>query len=68
MDKKHFYLSRYILELSLFDLRSYKYKPSLLASSCIYLTNKLKKKTKAWGSVLEKQVRYSEQELRPCAK
>ena len=51
-DKKHFFLSRYILELSLFDLRSYKYRPSMLASAAIYLTNKLKKNSKAWPTAL----------------
>lgn len=68
MEKKYFCLSRYILELSLFELKSYKYKPSLLASSSIYLTNKLKKKSRAWSTILEKQTGYSEQELKPCAK
>lgn len=68
MEKKHFYLARYILELSLFDLKSYKHKPSMLAAAAIYLTNKLKKKTRAWSPALEKQVGYTEQDIRPCAK
>lgn len=68
MEKKHYFLARYILELSLFDLKCYKYKPSTLASASIYLANKLKKKAKAWGAALEKQTGYSEQEIRPCAK
>ena len=68
MENKYFFLSRYILELSLFDLKTYKYKPSLLAASAIYLTNKLKKKARCWSPDLEEHCGYTEQDIRPCAK
>ena len=68
MEKKHLFLARYILELALFDLKSYRHRPSMLAAAAVYLANKLKKKARAWGAALEQQTGYSEQEIRPCAK
>lgn len=45
MDMKNFYLAQYVLELSLLNIKFLKYKPSLLASSAIYLINKIRKRT-----------------------
>ncbi len=38
---KEFWLSRYLLELSMLDYKFVKYSPSNLACSAIYLTNKI---------------------------
>ncbi len=49
MDPKNFCLCRYVLELSLYDVNMFKYKPSLLASASIYLINKIRKKNMVWS-------------------
>jgi len=46
-------LSQYLAELSLLDVRMLAYSPSVVASSCIYLSNKFLSKEPAWSRVLE---------------
>jgi len=68
------YLSTYIVELSLVEYKLLKYQPSLLASSAIYLSNKILKKSKLdgqshWGgTTLEEYTHYNESDVRSCAK
>ena len=44
----------YLLELSLIEYKQLKYKPSLLAASVVYLSNKLFKMKQAWSDKLTK--------------
>ena len=68
MDAKNFHLAQYVLELSLLDTRFLEYKPSLLASSVIYLINKIRKRSEAWPDLLMAATNYEEKELRTCAR
>lgn len=53
METKNRFLCRYVLELSLFDVSMFKYKQSVIASACIYLINKIRKKGLVWSETLE---------------
>ena len=69
-------LSAYILELALLEYKLLKYRPSLLASSAVYLSSKILRRSAArseglskWGGTpLEEVTNYSEREVRDCAK
>ena len=65
---KGLWLAKYILELCLVDYKMLKYEPNILASSGLYLSNKILKKNQAWNETLEKNSTYTENELRICAK
>lgn len=51
-EPKKFYLAQYTLELAILDAKFLKFKSSLLAASCIFLINKIKKAEIAWPDVL----------------
>lgn len=68
MDGKNFHLAQYVLELSLLDTHFLGYNPSLLASSAIYLINKIRKRSESWPSCLATAIKYEEKELRACAR
>lgn len=67
LDEKMLNMTKYLLELSLVEYKMLKYSPSTLACSAIYLINKIHKKD-GWSSVMVSQSKYSETQLRPCAK
>ena len=48
MEQKNFHLAQYVLEMSLLDTKFLEFKPSLMASSAIYLINKIRKRTESW--------------------
>lgn len=52
MDPKNFHLTQYVLELALLETKFLNYKPSFLASSAIYLINKIRKRSEPWPDVL----------------
>lgn len=52
MDPKNFHLAQYVLELAMLDTKFLTYKPSMLASSAIYLVNKIRKRSEAWPDIL----------------
>ena len=66
-DEKMVLLARYLLEMSLVEYKMLKYSQSNLASSAIYLVNKIKKK-EAWNDVLTRNTKYNESQIRQCAK
>lgn len=68
MEQKNFHLAQYVLQLSLFETKFLDYKPSLIASSSIYLINKIRKRPESWPSSLEKLTGYSEKDLKACAR
>lgn len=67
-DPKKFCLAQYTLELALMDTKFLKYKPSLLASSAIFLINKIKRAEMVWPDALMAASGYEEKELRSCAR
>jgi len=66
-DEKSFHLARYLTELASVEYKMLKYNPSTLACSAIYLVNKIQKK-EGWSDLLVKHGKYTETQLRPCAK
>lgn len=67
LDEKMLNMAKYLLELGLVEYKMIKYTPSNIACSAIYLVNKINKK-EGWSSLMIKQAKYSETQLRPCAK
>lgn len=67
LDEKMLNMAKYLLELALVEYKMIKYTPSNIACSAIYLVNKIHKK-EGWSSLMIKQGKYSETQLRPCAK
>lgn len=65
-DARYQSLARYILELSLPDLRSLCYKQSTLAAAALLLSNELAGRSPAWPPVVERCARHSEASLRGC--
>ena len=66
-DEKMVMMARYLLEISLVEYKMLKYSPSNLASSAVYLVNKLRKRD-AWNDVMVRNTRYQESQIRQCAK
>ena len=56
-----------MLELALIEYKMLKYIHRLLASGCIYLCNKLYKRS-GWNDVLERNAKYDEPTVKQCAK
>ena len=52
LDPKNFHLAQYVLELALLEPKFLTYKPSILASSAIYLVHKIRKRSEAWPDIL----------------
>lgn len=67
LDEKLYELCKYLLELSLAEYKMLKYTPSSLACATIYLVNKIQKK-EGWCENMTKATKYTETQLRPCAK
>ena len=68
MDPKNFFLCRYILELTLYDTIGWRFSPSILACSTIYLVNKIRKRPLAWRKQLIQLTGYTESELKDCSR
>jgi len=66
-DEKAFNLARYLLELATVEYKMVKYLPSNIACSAIYLVNKIHKR-EGWSDLMIKHAKYSETQIRPCAK
>ena len=60
METKNFHLAQYVMELSLLETKFLEYKPSLLASSAIYLINKIRKRSESWPDLLMAATGYEE--------
>lgn len=66
-DNRMYFLSRYLIELSLLDCKFLKYTASNLAASALYLSGKILKK-EFWNSSLSKESKFSENDVRICSK
>jgi cyclin B len=67
-DQVHLDLARYVMELSLLDLKMLRYCPSHLAASAIFLSNKLLRRHPSWPAHLIKHTRYTDGLIKSCAK
>lgn len=65
-DETQFSLAEYLSESQFLDTRMFKYPPSLIAASCLYLSSKILNKD-CWNSLIEEQSKYSESEVKSCA-
>jgi cyclin B len=65
---EHVSLAHYLLELTLCHYRSIRHPPSHLASSALFLANKIMKVSPAWSEALQEQTRYTEAQIKGCAK
>ena len=64
---KVLHLAQYILELSLLNLSSLKYKQSLRAAACSYMANKILKENNL-NYNFQFHTGYKESDLKPCIK
>ncbi len=65
--RKTLMMARYLTELALVEYGMIKYTSSNIAASALYLSCKIMKKT-AWNTTMETNAKYTEKEVRPCAK
>lgn len=66
-DAVHRSLVQYALELSLLDLRSLQYPPSLLVSAALFMSNEFLDRRPVWPEAMVHHSRLSESALRTCA-
>jgi hypothetical protein len=55
-----FNYARYIAELTLLDVHMYRWKPSEIAASAIFLARKILQRTPAWSPMLIQEIGYDE--------
>ena len=66
--KRIYFLSNYLIELSLLEYRMLKHKPSVQAAAALYVSHKICKVAPVWEKSMEKYTGYSESTLKSCAK
>ena len=62
------FLSKYILELSLFDPIFYKYNSLIKVCSAVYLTRKFFKFSECWNNTLKIHSGYDKKYIKKCSK
>lgn len=67
-DEAHLCLARYVMELTICDVKMLQYCPSHLAAAALFLSNKLVRRHPSWPSQLIKHTRYTESLIKNCAK
>lgn len=68
LDQRSTFLGEFLIELSLLDTTTAKYKPSLVAAAGMYLARKMIDPTAVWGAGLTAATLHSDSEVKPCAK
>ncbi|CAK9051719.1 Cyclin-A1-1 (G2/mitotic-specific cyclin-A1-1) (CycA1 [Durusdinium trenchii] len=63
---RHVEVIKFIIELSLVDLRMIRHKPSLLVAAAVLLSNELFGRGNVWPDAMVQISHYSEMELRGC--
>jgi len=61
-------MSLYLIELALMEYKFLKYRPSILASAALYLSNRLLNKDNMWDQKIGDHIGYKEPMIKPCAK
>jgi len=59
---------KYLVELSLMEIRMYKWTPSLIACSAIYLSKKIMRRNNPWSEFMFLHTGHSESEIRDCSR
>ena len=66
---EHFFLCQYLIEITQLEPKFLNHKPSLLAASCLYLANRIRKIKNPWPQTLCDLTQLSEVEtVKPLAK
>jgi cyclin B len=65
---QHRELARYLVDLSLLDVKMLRHRPAQLVGSAIYLSNELLNRWPKWPADMGRVLRCSEMDLLPCAK
>lgn len=63
-----FNFSRFLIEMSLLDIKMYKYRPSLIACSSIVLARKIMQRPNPWSQTLAASSGYSDSQIRECCR
>jgi cyclin B len=66
-DDKAFNLAWYLIELPLIEYKMLKYDPSMISSAALFVSMKILKREIRWNDKM-KNICYSENKIRPCAK
>lgn len=67
-DQELFFLSSYMMELSLVEVNMNQWSPSLLACAAIYVAKKIKEIPRPWNSFMAQQTLQNEKDVHKCAK
>lgn len=68
-DSLVFNFSRFMIELSMLDVKMYSWPPSVQAAAAIYTVNKILKRSPSWPPELLESTGYQEKEVvKQCAK
>lgn len=65
---KSFYLAQFLLEFSMLEYTMLRYNSSITAATCLYISRKILKIPNAWPACLISMTRYTEKDLKTCAR
>lgn len=66
-DERSQEVTKYLVELSLLEMRVMRFLPSHLVAAAVLLTNELFCRQPAWTTFMEQKTGYTEDRLRECA-
>lgn len=65
---KDYYLCRYLLELTMFEVGFLKYDRKIIAGAVVYFVRKLRKNAVCWSTKEQELFGIHENELKQCAR
>lgn len=65
-EESHKLCAEYLAERTLQNYIMLQFKPSIIASACVYLSNKLMRNDICWTNCLKKYTAYNEDVIMPC--
>ena len=63
-----FNYSKYLIELTLLDIKMLSWKPSLIAASAIYISKKIMKRSNIWSELMTTETQFDEKMVRSCSR
>ena len=67
-ESKQYFVCRYLLELTLLDVKYLQYSASNIACSAIYLSQKLFHQEECWNESITSHAKYTEKQVRFCSR
>ena len=64
INSKVLFMGKYLLELCLLDFKTMHYRPSLIAASALYTSNRLITKDKQWNNEMASKTGYKDSDLK----